>query len=348
MEINILAKSYLARISESFIYNKWELSSTTILILEIILIVVLLCIFFYLIQRRYQQKKELELKNPFTIKNREEIRRIFDQTLNERSKFEVSFSKKHKFFSNCSPVELKKDSIILELPANIVPTKEWNKRPVYVYFSISGRRPGVKNYYYFESEMLYFFSKSNYHFIVVKLPDILEIKQKRRHFRIEARNNDFEKVVIYFFYNQDKINSVYDLPEPVFEYKKSNKNEKDISYPISIVNISAGGIRLKITRQFKREIGFDVDNPPLILIFLSFFIEKRKINIFLLCQVKNHNEDYITKDIEIGLQFIKEGFIDPKKNNIINWKEIKEDEGQEYIARWVFLKNLSLIRKGLQ
>ena len=327
MEINILAKSYLARISESFIYNKWELSNTTILILEIILLLILVSILFYLLQKRNQEKKELEKKHPFVIKESNEIRRIFEQTLNERSKFEVSFSKKHKFFSHCSPVELKKKSIVLELPVNIVPTKEWNKRPVYVYFSISGKRPGVKNYYYFESEIQSFFSEGNYHFIVVKLPNILEIKQKRRHFRIEASNKDFEKIVVYFLYHQKKM---------------------DLSFPISIVNISAGGIRLKIKRQFKKEVGFSIDNPPLILIFLSFFIEKKKRNILFLCQVKNFHEDYITKDLEIGLQFIKQGFIDPKHKNVIKWKEVKEDEGQDLIARWVFLKDLSLIRKGIQ
>ena len=348
MGINILAKNYLARVSESFIYNKWELSDTTILILEIILLLILVSILFYLLQKRNQQKKELEKKQPFIIKKTNEIRRIFEQTLNERSKFEISFSKKHKFFSNCSPVELKKKSIVLELPVNIIPTKEWNKRPVYVYFSISGKRPGVKNYYYFESEIQYFFSKANFHFIVVKLPNILEIKQKRKHFRIEASNKDFEKVVVYFLYHQKRIDSIYDLPEPVFEYKRSKEGEMDVSHPISIVNISAGGIRLKIKRQFKREVGFDINNPPIIVIFLSFFIEKKKISILLLCQVRNYNEDYITKDLEIGLQFIKQAFIDPKDKNLIKWEEIKEDEGQDQIARWVFLKNLSLIRKGIQ
>ena len=348
MEINILAKSYLARISESFIYNKWELSNTTILILETILLLILVSILFYLLQKRNQKKKELEKKHPFVIKKNNEIRRIFEQTLNERSKYEVSFSKKHKFFSHCSPVELKKKSIVLELPVNIVPTKEWNKRPVYVYFSISGKRPGVKNYYYFESEIQSFFSEGNYHFIVVKLPNILEIKQKRRHFRIEASNKDFEKIVVYFLYNQKRIDSIYDLPEPVFEYKKSKEGEMDVSHPISIVNISAGGIRLKIKHQFKKKVGFSIDNPPLILIFLSFFIDKKKRGIFLLCQIRNFHEDYITKDLEIGLQFIKQGFIDPKHKNVIKWKEVKEDEGQDLIARWVFLKDLSLIRKGIQ
>lgn len=56
--------------------------------------------------------------------------------------------------------------------------------------------------------------------------------------------------------------------------------------------------------------------------------------------MRNYNEDYITKDLEIGLQFIKQGFIDPENNNTIKWKEVKEDEGQEIIARWVFLKKI--------
>lgn len=181
MILSILAKSYLARVSESFINKKWEISDTTVLILESILLIILLCILFYLLQKRYQKKKEEERKNPFTIKKPSEIKKILEQALNERSKFEVSFSKKHKFSSNCSLVELKGKSIVLELPSNIVPTDQWNKRPVYVYFSLSGDKPGIRVYYYFESVVEYFFSKKTFHFIVIKIPGILELKQKKEN-----------------------------------------------------------------------------------------------------------------------------------------------------------------------
>ncbi len=53
--------------------------------------------------------------------------------------------------------------------------------------------------------------------------------------------------------------------------KKSSEKEPEGPYPISVVNISAGGIRLKLKRKFKKEVGFDIDNPPMILIFFISF-----------------------------------------------------------------------------
>jgi len=103
-----------------------------------------------------------------------------------------------------------------------------------------------------------------------------------------------------------------------------------------------------LSNTLKKIVDFNVEQPPDIVIFLVFYEEDKKRAIFLWCQVKNHKEDYITKDLEIGLQFIKEGIVDSKNKTKILWKKIPPQQGQDNIAKWVFIKNLMLIKKEMK
>ncbi len=345
MEITFLEKSYLARISESFVNQKWEISDSTVLVLQVIGFLILFSIVISLIQKRRAKKKQALNPSPFAISDRKEIRKIFEKSLEDRSKFELSFSEKHKFSSNCNIVEIKKKSLVLELPMNIVPSSEWKGRNVYLYFSIPTDKSGRRIFYYFESRIITTFSQKDSHFIEIEFPEFLEIKQKRKFFRIWVKNEEFDRIVVYFLPPHSKIETIFDLPKPVFEFKKNNKKEGPL--PISLINLSAGGIRIKLSNKLRKETKFDVENPPDILLYLTFSLEGKNKKLLLWCQVKNYNEDHITRDIELGLQFIKQAILDPKDKKKIMWKKIPEQDGHEHIGKWVFLKNLSLIRKGV-
>ncbi len=347
MNTQFLARSYLAQVSESFITKQWELTGTTLLILEIIALTTLVILLIYLIQKRIRTFKRRHASSPFIKKEPKKILDILNKALIDRSKFEVSFSQKQKFSANCSLEDIQKNSLVLELPLNIFPKSNWKGRKIYVYFSVPGEKFGHRTYYFFESEIISFFSKGDINYIIVKIPDYMELKQKRRHFRIEAHNKDFDKIIVYLIRNQAKITNIYHLPKPIFQYIKEKDKGDGVSLDLSIINISAGGIRIKLSNEFKKAIGFDVQNPPDLIIFLKFYNEDKEKRLFLWCKMRNYNEDYITKDLEIGLQFIKQGIIDPRNKTSILWKDINPEDGQDDIGRWVFLKNLYLIRKGI-
>ncbi len=278
----------------------------------------------------------------------------------ERSKFELSFSDQPKFAAICTLIDVKKNSLSLELPLKVTPTSEWIGKKIFLYFSISQEK-NKKIFYFFESRILNYFSELNGYYLEIEFPSTMEIKQKRRHFRIEAKNSEFERLMLYLIKPEQEINEIKDLPKPIFVYppKKEKEKEKgkegeedkkakETTPPIQIVNISAGGIRLKFSNKIKKALSLDMENPPDVLLYLSFLDGKRKKKLLLWCRPRNYFEDFVTRDIEVGMEFIKEASLDPKDKKRLVWRKISSEEGQDDLAKWVFLKNLRLIQKGIK
>ena len=191
-----LIKNYLIQISEGFTNQKWGLTNTTIIILIILIIFTSVLLYFF--QKRIKgAKKDIE-EQPFIKKNPKEIRDILNNALENRSKFELSFSEAHKLSSNCTLSNITKNSLELELPLNIIPKSSWKNRKVYIYFSVRGDKGGNRLYYFFSSEILSVFSKKNINYLSINFPCFLELKQRRRYFRINVTNKDFDRLIFIF------------------------------------------------------------------------------------------------------------------------------------------------------
>ncbi len=337
------AYNFLEEIKNSFQNKQWTINESTLLVLKFVFFTIFIGVFVYIFQNLWRKRSLKE--SPFIISDTFQIYQILEDSLAYRSTFEFSFSEPHTFLVKCSPKKLEKNVITLELPPNIKPTNEWINRKMFVYLTIFYRkRP---RYYFFESQITSHYQVKDFYYIDIKVPSLLEIKQKRKFFRIETSIKDFERIEIYFIDNKRPL-KIAQLPTPAFSFQKESIEDTTSlsSLPVTIINISAGGIRLGFTNKFKRTHGFDVDDPPYILIFIQFNIEGQKKSLYLICEVKNYSKDYYTANIEVGLQFKQRGRLNPETGSV-EWYNVKEDEGVDEIAKFVFIKNQELIRKGL-
>ncbi len=338
-------QTFLQRISESFVHNKWELSPKAILLIHLITLLAIGLILIYIILQRIRIYRQRKKPGPFVKTNKAEIREILLTSMVERSRFELSFSDQPKFAALCTLVDLSGESLTLELPLNITPTSEWIGREIFIYFSTAKER-NKRIFYFFKSKIIRYYNQLKGYYVEIEFPSYIEIKQKRRHFRIEAKNDDFDRVIFYVINPEEDIREVKQLPKPIFIYPPPTEKQNKPS-PIQIVNISAGGIRLKFSNEIKKALSLNTENLPDILLYLSFQDNGKKKKILLWCRPRNYFEDFVTRDLEVGMEFIKEGFLDPKDKKRILWKRISPEEGQDDLAKWVFLKNLRLIQKGV-
>lgn len=338
------ADSFFQEISRSFVGKQWTINESTILVFKIVFFVTFLSIILYFFQNSLKKRKAKH--SPFIITNPNEIYKILNDSITYRSTFELSFSDVHVFFAKCTPLKLKEDVIVIELPIDATPQPDWIKRKIYIYLTVFHKKR--RQFYYFESQILSFYSTEDSNYLEIKIPSLIEIRQKRKHFRIDVSLKDFECIKIYFSKEKKNVINESQLPQSVFEFNKEDYNGLTnlSSLPVSLENISAGGIRLGFSNEFKKIHNFDVNNAPYIIIFMQFYIEEQIKKLFLLCEVKNFAKDYYTGDIELGLQFKKICQVN-KENDSFVWTDVNEEEGIDEIAKFVFIKNQELIRKGL-
>ncbi len=319
------------------------------MLIQVITLLIIALILIYILLQRIKRYRRRNKPSPFIKTNKAELREILLTSMTERSKFEMSFSDQPKFAAICTLVDVSRDNLTLELPLNITPTSDWVGKEIFIYFSTSRERT-KRIFYFFSSRILRYYGQGNGYYLEIEFPHFIEIKQKRRHFRIEAKNEEFNRVLLYLISPEQQIKEIEHLPRPIFRFPiphEEKEGEKEKPSPVQIINISAGGIRIKFSNEMKKALSIDMENPPDFLLYISFEDNGKKKKLLLWCRPRNYFEDFVSRDLEIGMEFIKEGFLDPKDKKRILWKRISPEEGQDDVAKWVFLKNLRLIQKGI-
>lgn len=286
----------------------------------------------------------------YMIVKKSVIMDVMQQALEERSKFEMKFlpSEYTRPVAVCSLEELDASSLTFDLGPDLKATRSWINRMTEFYFRVQG---GKKQhvYYRFASPIVGVRRlTNNVNCIVVEFPETIELQQKRAHLRIEPPSQYLLGAAIWQEKGEEKPALVkkWGKPHLVFQPGKAVN-------PFSIEDLSAGGLRLMVTRAALRENNFNVGVGQRLYLILDLYDPEtsRKRRFWLLCRVQHVYEDFETRNAEFGLQFVLHGRL--KKENDeeaalqVEWKPVT-NEGVELLGGWIMKRHLELYRdKGI-
>jgi len=340
------AANYFEEISRNL--TSWQLNTAAVAVLAVIFGLLVLVLLAYALGKTFRKGRSPFGKPVFLVSDRKEIEALFETALDDRSKFELNFDPKSKFQSICSLVSIQPGGLVLEPPANIVPKQSWVGRTVYVYFSIPQEKN--KRLFYFFSSPITDIIKYNPQrvFLQVAQPDKVQQKSKRNLYRLDPRLESIRSLVVWpakYRPSGHLVSDIHQFDSPLFELASFDQNKT-----IELVNISGGGLRVKIPNRCRKHTQFDPDETKELVTFLSLSSHDSSLpsNFYLLSRIRNIYKDFSTSDLELGLQFTWLGTPDPEHPNELSWAPVDAVEGVDSIVTWVMKEHLKLYReKGI-
>ncbi len=277
------------------------------------------------------------------IIGKKRILSLLQLAMDDRSKFELRFlpSSPSRKSTYCSLESIEKDNLALEVSSNIKATRHWISRNAEIYFKISQKDKAI--FYRFEASILGIRNLSNgiIH-VLISVPDLVELQQKRAFLRVKPPSEYLMGCAIWQPKSlpNEKQTNVKTWGMPLLYYTP----EKG-SNPIVVENLSAGGIRLGFQREARAMLTEDlVIGAPFLLMVDIFDPEvQRKRRFWLHAKLKNLYEDFTSRNIELGLQFVRWGRPKNDGSSQLEWVEISS-EGIELLASWVMRRHLEMFR----
>ncbi len=281
------------------------------------------------------------------VANPVEIAQMFDLAMAQRSKVELSFSRAegHAQTVYCSLEDIKSGHLVLEITAKVEAGPQWIGRPVTCHTRIAAPKdPAHSNFYTFDTDIAGLTKQADGSFIVrVPLPVILRLQQKRIHLRLEPPMEYMLGLALW----PEQLDKD---AKPVREFKKWGKPSMLYSSTrkdqLRLANVSAGGLRLDVSRPAVRETGLEFQPGERYIVLAEIFDPEKqgKKRLWSLVRVQNRYEDYETKRLEIGVKFIGEGVIGGENKDLMQWRKVSED-GIDAVGNWVIKRHLEQYRR---
>ncbi len=282
------------------------------------------------------------------IVNKQQIAEILTKAMDQRSKFEMKFMPADfsRRATMCSLLEISAQSLTLELDMNVSATKRWLNREVEFFFRVPTEKQGGMAFYHFSSTVSGIKRASaGESLLLVAFPEKIELNQKRAFLRLEPPSQYFLGCAVWRDQQVKEPSDVRRWGKPLLLHQPGKAGN-----PITVADISAGGLRLLVKRRAVRELGLEVTIANRFYVAVDLYdpAAGRKRRYWLQCRVQHLYEDYETKDVEYGLQF--EAWGRPKKEDetlLLEWKPVFP-EGVEPLGSWVMQRHLELYRdKGI-
>ncbi len=340
-------QEFFRTISENV--RNWEVTPEAAYLMLVLAAFIVFIIFLGHVYNKSQRQSGQGATQLFTRQDPEDIYLFLQQAFEDRSKFEISFNPDMTRTSICALLDFDMQELVLELPASIGPEKSWKGRGIYVYFSIP-LDVQQRLYFFFNSEILQLapLDDSAYQ-MTISFPEYLEQKQRREFLRLDLCSEHIQQMYLWNF-GQDHAGRLpkdkQSLGQPTLQYAKEQQGSDD---HFSVVNISAGGIKLFIPKRTRKAIGFDPNTIQDVLLYLQLNdLESGEISdYYLLCRKRNYFQDSVSRDLEVGLQFIMQANIQ-RETAALHWSKVDPRQGVQELANWVFRQHLKMFReKGL-
>lgn len=335
----LLADQMLTDIAVAF-----RSSATNQVVLNIVSIVlglvavIILCYIVWL--RLYAWWQRTHGHNAMTIQERLDLLKM---ALAQRSRFDVFFqstSASHKVLS-CSLIAATADHITLEIPAGITPSQKWIGRSVACFFRLSREKNRVY-FYKFTGHISTYHHSRDIHYIVLPLPERIELGQKRRHLRLDIPQTDILDFRIWSVPEDGTMPTDPDTTTwapPLAVYHQAKKTA------LQLLDLSGGGLRLEYDpRQFPTLRDFIAHNPVLFI-----RLELRPIDgntpavYYLLARLRTKQENFVSGDLMLGYEFTEYG--NEREDNSLEWIAIDPAQGIDALVTWVFRRHLELYRE---
>lgn len=336
----LTADSYFGPISDNF--GSWGMNPAAMYLIIAIILVVGVAVSATFVYNIYF-KSNLDAGKEFSVTKSQDILNILTTALDQRSKIELGFSQENlQKTANCSIIDLQNKSLTLEFPSYINPRPQWIGKEVFCYFKIVGRKQNI--FYHFTSTILDI-DRSDPVVIQgqIALPDKLNLSQKRNHYRLEVPSNLIKVFSVWKIKYTDKQKL---SPKPLSWGPPLLSLNAQPSAKIDLLDLSGGGVRIKIPVKALRAKGLDPEKDKHFFFKIGLWEpEKQKTETFwLVATARNIFQDHNSRDLEMGLQFMAQGFFQEEGQQHLTWKKVNTKDGVEDLTTWVFRRHVEIHR----
>jgi len=276
-----------------------------------------------------------------------EIRQLFEQALAQRAKLDLSFSRTPTKDQSvaCSLEQIRDEHLVLEVTAHIAAKPHWIDRTVHCYMRINpGRDPKHTHSYFFTADIAGLSTQADGSLrLTLTMPTTLRLQQKRVHLRLDPPMEYMLGLALW--------------PERLGPDGRTETNLKKWGRPVlllhaarhdllRVVNVSAGGMRLDVTRKALRETGLEFEPGERYILLAEIYDpdSKRKQRLWCLARVQNRFEDFETRNLEVGVSFMAQGLPAGQDKDALAWRPLDED-GIALLGDWVSKRHLERYRK---
>jgi hypothetical protein len=276
------------------------------------------------------------------------IRRLLDMAMSQRARVDISFSRTpNKDQGVSSSIEqLRDEHLVLDVSARIDASSRWIGRTVHCYARIRPpRERGQGNSYFFTAEIAGLAKQADGSLrLTLTLPTAMRLQQKRVHLRLDPPMEYMLGLALW--------------PEPGETGGRSAAKPRTWGRPallfhpgkrdlVRVVNVSAGGMRLDVSRKALRDTGLEFEPGERYILLAEIYDPDRKAKQRLWCmaRVQNRFEDFETRNLEVGVCFVAQGLSAGQGRDTLAWRNVGED-GVASLGDWVVKRHLERYRKG--
>ncbi|MFN2343692.1 MAG: hypothetical protein ABR542_10070 [Desulfonatronovibrio sp.] len=267
--------------------------------------------------------------------------------MDQRSKFIIALPREISIISSIEASLEDFDTNYLYFEASALDkfSPKWEGIEIICYFRlVTKKEPRKEMFFNFTSNILNL-EKSNIggSKFRLNLPSVLKIGQRRSSLRIDM---DPKFLLGYSIWSEDR-----------FIRQASDENKKGLHKPLAsidqiraglirIIDISAGGLKKRLKAQALDELGMKWKKGQSMIIWMVLLEPDngKKEQFWLKAKIKYLYEDYVSKDMDLGIEFTSFGQINPDKK--MKWHRVK-DHSIDKIGNWTYQRYLEDYRQGL-
>jgi hypothetical protein len=317
-------------------FASWEIR-TGIAALSAVLLLSLAWIVF----RRRRKTREGFLAEDI-VTSPDDVRNALRHARNEGNPFELTLLREGKFHHKVGLklVDIGPEAMTMELPGFLNISADWKGKTVECSFSVTIQRKN-QAFYYFRSMVVDIRPAPGFPSMTLSLPELLELRQKRDHLRLEPPSDAVVELALRPISNE-RIHPKDVLPTR----DKAVHSLPQTTSPVRLLNISAGGARLELRPNL---LPFPLSNlRPDGYIALSLTLADREPekyhSWYMVGRIRNLVWNKHGDTMEMGLRFSRAGEKDANSSSARPLHRI-EKRGVEGLGRWIFQRHLELYRQ---
>lgn len=338
---------YFSEISRSFVDSPRGLLSMQVIAVLCVIVAVLLCIIAFMWWR--SRNKGVYVPHGWLL-TPVDIEKTLNTALDQRSKFELQFhaTDERRRSTFCSVYDIRDGFITLECLGLGNISRNWMGRSVDCYFRVRGEKR-TDIYYMFSSTIAGIRPVADdVSHISLHMPTKLEQKQKRASLRVDPP----EQYILGLALWKESL-----LADGSHDLNLKNWGRPLLSYvpgkrvQIRLENVSAGGLKLHVKRKDAKASGLDFNIGEKYFVLLDLWEPDtgQRMRFWLLCRLQMPYIDFETRDVDLGLQFLKRAENEANSTTELRWLPALKGNEVDEIGNWSMKRHLELYReKGLE
>ncbi len=338
---------YFSEISRSFMHSPRDQMSMQV-ILILMGVVALLCAIIAFMWWR-ARRASVYVPHGWLL-TPQEIEAILVTARDQRSKVEIQFHSEEtkRRSAYCSIYDVVNGAITLECAGLQNISRSWMGRIVDCYFRIQDEERKDR-YYMFSSSIsgIRPVGKDISH-LSLDIPTKLELKQKRACLRVDPPEQYILGIAVW----REKL-----LGDGNHDLNVKHWGPSVLSFipgkraQIRLENISAGGIKLHVKRDFAKQSGLEFNIGDHLFVLLDLWEPEngQRQRFWLLCRIQMPFIDFETRDVDLGLQFLKRAETVENSTTELRWMPSLRNNEVDEVGNWAMKRHLELYRdKGLE